>query len=105
MAEKGFFKLPFIPEFATNNSHIFYIILDSLHRRSELINYLKEKSIISVFHYLSLHKSYYYRDKYFGSQLINSDKYEDCLLRLPMFYELNTANVIPEISQYYFKKN
>lgn len=46
------------------------------------------KNIQSVFHYLSLHQSPFYKGKHNGMELPESDRYSDCLLRLPFFYEL-----------------
>lgn len=93
LAEKNLIQLPYIPDFATNNAHMFYIICDSLDERSGIIKRLKEKSILSVFHYLSLHKSPFYADKHDGRTLSQSDRYTDCLLRLPMYYELEDGEV------------
>lgn len=84
---------PFIPEYATKNGHLFYLVCDSLERRSALIRYLKENGIETVFHYLSLHKSPFYEDKHDGRELPNADKYSDCLIRLPLFYELKDEEV------------
>ena len=81
-------KLPFVPEYATNNGHMFYLVCPSLQIRTSLIEYLKKNGIYSVFHYLSLHKSPYYQAKHDGRALINSDRYTDQLIRLPMYYEL-----------------
>lgn len=86
---KGKIKLPVITDGATNNAHMFYIVLPSLEVRSDLIQFLKNKEILSVFHYLSLHKSPYYSDKYYGKELLESDRYTDCLLRLPLYYNLS----------------
>lgn len=88
LEEKNQIELPVIPDYATNNAHMFYIVCRTLEERSALIAWLKSKEILSVFHYLSLHRSPFYADKYLGEELVNSDKYTDCLLRLPMFYEL-----------------
>ena len=81
-------KLPQIPNFSTNNAHMFYIICENLEVRNNIIARLKENSILSVFHYLSLHSSPYYTSKHDGRDLQYSDLYSDCLLRLPMYYEL-----------------
>jgi dTDP-4-amino-4,6-dideoxygalactose transaminase len=79
---------PVIPEFATNNAHMFYIVCRDLAQRTALIEGLKEQNIHAVFHYLSLHHSPYFMAKHDGRGLPNSDKFTDCLLRLPLFYEL-----------------
>jgi len=93
LAEQGCFSLPNIPDFATNNAHMFYLVCQNLNERGKLINKLKEHDILSVFHYLSLHKSHYYIDKHDGRELVNSDKFSDCLVRLPMFYELAKEDI------------
>jgi dTDP-4-amino-4,6-dideoxygalactose transaminase len=48
---------------------------------------------MAVFHYISLHSSEYYKDKYIGNELLESDRYTDCLLRLPMYYELTNDEI------------
>lgn len=86
-------KLPVIPGYATNNGHMFYILCKSGEQRNQLIKYLKEHEIHSVFHYLSLHKSNYYKKLHGERELPNSDYYMDRLVRLPMFYELTNAEI------------
>ncbi len=93
LEDNNHIKLPSIPNYATNNAHMFYIVCRTLSERSDLISFLKNKNISTVFHYLSLHKSEFYKNKYKGKELINSDKYTDCLLRLPMYYELSEEDV------------
>ncbi|HEY3388162.1 MAG TPA: dTDP-4-amino-4,6-dideoxygalactose transaminase [Prolixibacteraceae bacterium] len=92
-AEKYSIGLPFIPEYGSNNGHMFYMICRDIEQRSKLIDYLRENEIYAVFHYLSLHKSAYYVDKYDGSDLTESDRYSDCLIRLPLFYELSNEDL------------
>jgi len=50
-------RLPFIPLYATNNAHMFYLLCRSLDERTRLIAHLKSKGIKAVFHYQFLHKS------------------------------------------------
>ena len=87
-------KLPLVPEYATNNAHMFYLVCNNVDDRTRFIQHLKDKGILSVFHYLSLHKSSYY-EKYSTrkSELPNSDMFSDCLVRLPLFYELTDEQV------------
>ena len=87
-------KLPLVPEYATNNAHMFYLVCDNVDDRTRFIQHLKDKEILSVFHYLSLHKSSYY-EKYSTrkSELPTSDMFSDCLVRLPLFYELTDEQV------------
>ena len=93
LAEKGYFQLPDIPEYASNNAHMFYLTFPSLEARTALIKHLKENDIMAVFHYLSLHSSAYYADKHDGRALPECDRYADTLVRLPMFYDLSLNDV------------
>ena len=86
--------LPGLPEYATNNAHMFYLVCNSLEQRTALIKHLKDNGIQAVFHYLSLHSSPYYMDKHDGRALPECDRYADCLVRLPMFYDLKEEQVI-----------
>ncbi|MBL7890332.1 MAG: dTDP-4-amino-4,6-dideoxygalactose transaminase [Bacteroidia bacterium] len=91
--KSGKVKLPLIPDYASNNAHIFYLICKDKQERDELILYLKKNEIQAVFHYQSLHRSPYYLDKHDGRVLSNADYYSDCLLRLPLFYDLSLKEV------------
>lgn len=106
LADKGYIGLPDLPSFATNNAHMFYVLCKNIDERSQLIAYLKEHNIQAVFHYLSLHSSEYYKDKHDGRDLENCDKFADCLVRLPMFYELKLSEVefiATKINDFYIK--
>lgn len=94
LADTGCFSLPNIPDYATNNAHMFYLVCNNLEERSRLIAHLKLNDIQAVFHYLSLHKSDYYKDKHDGRALTNCDRFADCLVRMPMFYELEMGDVL-----------
>ena len=91
-------ELPVIPNYATNNGHMFFVVFKDIQARTEVIEKLKKKDILSVFHYISLHSSFYYKDKHDGRILENSDKFTDGLLRLPMYYDL-PEEVIDQIIQ------
>jgi len=93
LADKGYFSLPEIPDYATNNAHMFYLVCNSLEERTNLIAHLKKNDILAVFHYLSLHKSEFYKDKHDDRDLPNCDRFADCLVRLPMFYELMQKDI------------
>lgn len=100
----GKVKLPYIPSYATNNAHMFYLVCNTLEERSALIAHLKHNHILAVFHYLSLHDSPFYKPKHDGRDLPNSDRFSNTLLRLPLFYELSDADVakiVNSILQFY----
>src|SRR5690606_36267988 len=105
--DSGKISLPSLPEYATNNAHMFYVVTESATQRDGLISYLKEKGVHAVFHYLSLHKSTFYESLYGKAEpLVNADRYSENLIRLPLFYELETAQVeyiVDCISQFYKK--
>lgn len=100
----GFIQRPKVPAYSTNNAHMFYIVCRSLEERTGLMDFLKEKKIGAVFHYLSLHKSPFYQDKHDGRALPYADHYTDCLLRLPLYYELVTPEkmyIIQQVKAYF----
>lgn len=86
-------KVPFIPEYATNNAHMFYLLCPSLSYRTSLIKFLKKHDVQATFHYLPLHSSKYYEDKHDGRILENCDRYSDTLIRLPLYYDLTKDQV------------
>lgn len=112
IADKGLITLPDIPAYATNNAHMFYIVCRSLEERSAFISHMKQNGIQAVFHYLSLHRSGFYlthpdsrpdncqeiervgdEEQVVGLHLPNCDHFADCLVRLPLFYELTDEEV------------
>lgn len=93
LADKGYFQLQDIPDYATNNAHMFYLVCCNLEERTALIKYLKDHDIQAVFHYLSLHSSEFYRNKHDGRELPECDRYMDTLVRLPLFYDLEIEEV------------
>jgi len=104
LQDEGYVKLPCIPEFASNNAHMFFLLCRNLNERSGLIDYLKKNDILSVFHYISLHKSPFYLDKHDGRDLKNADRYSDILVRLPFYYELTDDNIrfiIEQVKNYF----
>ena len=96
-AKENSVSLPVIPSFASNNAHMFYLVFKDITSRDKIIAQLKSKNILSVFHYLSLHSSKFYANKHDGRNLPETDRYSECLLRLPMFYELDIDKVIDAI--------
>lgn len=90
--QSGHLRLPPIGE--TSNAHMFYILLDSLSTRDNLIAYLKSQGILSVFHYVPLHSSPAGK-KYgrVGSTMQQTDELNERLLRLPLFYEMKEDEI------------
>lgn len=94
LAQKEQITLPYIPKDCVHNAHMFYIKTKDIEERSELIDFLKGKDILSVFHYIPLHSAP--AGIRFG-QFIGEDKYttleSERLLRLPMYYSLSQDEV------------
>ncbi len=90
----GKIELPFIPDDCTHNAHMFYIKTSGIDERTRLIDYLKEKGILAVFHYIPLHSSpagiKYGR---FNGEDRYTTKESERLLRLPMYYGLRSEQV------------
>lgn len=92
--ESNDIKLPIIPDYATNNGHMFYLVCNSLEHRTQIINKLKANDIMAVFHYISLHRSPYYLKTNNDKLLPETEKYTNCLVRLPLYFELETEKII-----------
>jgi len=87
------FDLPIIPDYASNNGHMFYFNCPSIAYRDELLKTLKAKNIWAVFHYLSLENSPFYSNLHDGRTLPNSKRYSETLVRLPFFFELDETKI------------
>jgi dTDP-4-amino-4,6-dideoxygalactose transaminase len=99
LAEKGYIQLPFILNDCCSNGHMFYIITRSLEERTELTKFLKEHGIMAFFHYVPLHSSP--AGKLYGRAYGTLDvtkRVSDCLLRLPLYYEM-TNNDVHSVSE------
>lgn len=81
-------ELPKIPEYADNNAHMFYVLLQDQQQRQEVIDFLKKHQILSVFHYQCLHDSPFAKRYSDAKQYPHAKKYEACLLRLPLYFGL-----------------
>ena len=90
-------KMPIIPDFATNNAHMFYLRCKNGEQRDKLIQFLKEREIQAVFHYLSLHKSPFYQNEAKSTELNVSDLLSETLVRLPFYLDMDIEKVISEL--------
>ena len=90
LEDKGVLERPYIPEYATHNAHMYYIKVKDLRVRTKLLAYLKERGILSVFHYVPLHSAT--AGKKFGrfhGEDVYTTKESERLCRLPMYYSLS----------------
>lgn len=91
-------RIPEFPDYATNNAHMYYLVLEDLEQRTECINYLSSRNVKAVFHYQALHCSDYYSDLHDGRSLPLALHYTNCLVRLPMFGEMTKEDLLTVIS-------
>lgn len=104
LVEAGHIKGPNVPAYASHNAHIFFILCKSIAERSALIEHLANKGIKALFHYLPLHLSPYYHNKYHGSPLPHCVRYADTLLRIPLFHGITRVEqdaVVQGIKEFY----
>lgn len=104
LEEQGWIQRPFVPEYATHNAHMYYIKVKDLDTRTKLLAYLKEREILSVFHYVPLHSSR--AGQMFGrfhGEDVYTTKESERLLRLPMYYSLSmeeAAEVVQALKEF-----
>lgn len=93
LSDEGLFELPYIPPYATNNAHMFYLICRCFEERQSLIDHLKKQGIFAIFHYVPLHSAHYFVTEHDGRDLPHCDRYSKCLLRLPLYCDLLLSQV------------
>ena len=93
LADDGHITLPSIPDEATSNGHLFYLLLSDESERDRLITFLQERRIHAIFHYVPLHTSRMGAGLgYNKGDLPVTEAISSRLLRLPCFYELTEAD-------------
>lgn len=87
---QGIVKRPIIPHNCQHNAHLYYLLFSDLKMRTHVLNHLKKNSIGGVFHYIPLHSSPA-GEKYgkTSGSLNFTDELSECLLRLPLWTEMN----------------
>jgi len=105
LVNEGLLRLPYISSGCQSNSHLFYIILKDEASRNALMDYLKSKGILAVFHYIPLHLSPIGRSLGYGEgQLPVTESMSGRLLRLPFYFELQReeqGEVVRRIKEFF----
>ena len=107
LENQSLIELPFVPDECEINGHIFYIKVNDLQERQQLIDYLKVNGVLTVFHYIPLHSApaglkygeFFGEDEY-------TTKESERLARLPMYYGLEMEQVeyiISKVKEFYNK--
>lgn len=89
-AARNGIRLPTIPHECEPSYHLYYLILPTGEARDALINFLKLRGIMALFHYQPLHLSQ--MGKVFDGQLGDcpvSEHAGECLLRLPLYNDMS----------------
>ena len=105
LRDRGLVELPFVPDYAQHNGHMFYIKTADLEERTALIKFLGDNDILAVFHYIPLHTApaglkfgrFHGEDRY-------TTKESDRLVRLPLFYSITdeqTDYIIDKVKEFY----
>ena len=100
LEDKGVLERPYIPEYATHNAHMYYIKVKDLRVRTKLLAYLKERGILSVFHYVATAGKKFGR---FHGEDVYTTKESERLCRLPMYYSLSleeAAEVVKALKEF-----
>lgn len=93
-AEKLGARLPYVPEYCVEPSHMFYLLMPDLDIRTRFIQWMKSQNVLCVFHYLPLHLSD--MGLSFGGKPGDCPVTEDIsdrLVRLPLFYDLTDSEL------------
>lgn len=98
-------RRPIIPAHTKHNAHLYYLLTGSLAERKALLEFLRDRGILAVTHYVPLHSSPGGKKfaRYAGDLRVSRDT-EDRLIRLPLFYDLTIkeqAEVISAIHDFY----
>lgn len=87
LQKAGLVELPTVPEGCVHNAHMFYLKLKNLQERTAFIQYMKEKGIGCVFHYVPLHSAPAgVKFGRFDGEDVYTTAESDRLVRLPMYY-------------------
>jgi dTDP-4-amino-4,6-dideoxygalactose transaminase len=109
LAQAGKIDLPVVPEGCVHNAHMFYIKAADINERTALIDFLKSKEILSVFHYIPLHTAPAgQRFGRFSGEDRFTTKESERLARLPMYYGLTLEQVdyiSGAVEEFYSKRN
>ena len=105
LEKQEYIRRPVIPDGCKHNAHMFYIKAKDLDTRTRLITFLKEQGIQAVFHYIPLHTAPAGQKfgRFHGNDIYTT-KESEALVRLPLFYSLENAQVeyiIDKVKEFY----
>ncbi|MDO8804017.1 MAG: dTDP-4-amino-4,6-dideoxygalactose transaminase [Elusimicrobiota bacterium] len=87
LADEGKIELPCVTKGCSHNGHLFFLKVKDLSVRTRILEFLKSRGVLALFHYVPLHSSKAGR-KY--GRFVGKDRYttsdSERLFRLPLYY-------------------
>lgn len=105
LEEKGKIDLPVVPKDCVHNAHMFYIKTKDVEERTAFISFMKEKGVLTVFHYVPLHtaKAGQKFGRFHGEDVYTT-KESERLVRLPLYYGLTEEQnmyIVDQVKAFY----
>jgi dTDP-4-amino-4,6-dideoxygalactose transaminase len=91
--ENEVFSLPNYPDCGKSNGHNVFVICKNQEYRDLMLSKMKNLSIHAAFHYIALHTSKYFQRYNMELYLPNSEKFSECLLRLPFYTDISKKDI------------
>ena len=104
LAKSSAVKIPFIPAGLQHNGHVFYLLCNSFNECAAYKDFMTKNGVDTRRHYITLHDSPFYISKHNLGALPNAKRYQDTLVRLPVFYDISqtdTDQVINLTTQFF----
>ena len=100
----GHARLPVIPQETTGNGHMFYLLMPDLSARDAFIAKMMAQGVTTPFHYVPLHSAP--AGQRYGrveGAMLETTRISDCLVRLPMYFDLGSAveDVIDQVHGFF----
>ena len=94
LEKQGKIRRPIIPDYATNNAHMFYLLFNDLQARTHFITAMKNSDILTPFHYVPLHSAPA-GQKYCRTHgdLSVTNKISETLVRLPLYFDMTDMQI------------
>ncbi|MDN3669967.1 dTDP-4-amino-4,6-dideoxygalactose transaminase [Echinicola jeungdonensis] len=83
------YQKPYVPKGTNHNGHGYYLFFKNKYDREDLRGYLGKRGILALAHYEPLHQSPYYLANFPAISLRRTEKFADCLLRLPLYNSIS----------------
>jgi dTDP-4-amino-4,6-dideoxygalactose transaminase len=104
LRDAGHFELAQIPAGIEHNAHMFYLLLPDQEIRTSLIEHLKSRGVMAIFHYIPLHSAPAgLKFARVSGSMANTENLAARLVRLPLFAELgdDQQQVIDAVSEFF----